>query len=270
MCRILNVHRSGYYAWLSNPESNRAKEDIKYTALVKYYWSESQETYGYPRIYKDFKEAGIDIGKKRIARLMKAEGIKGSIPSSKKKHTLGVTSNVANNHLNREFNCIRPNQKWVTDITYIKTLQGFAYLAVVVDLFSRKVVGWSVQNNMRVELVLDALLMAIWRRQPSNEVMIHTDQGSQFGSDSWIRFCKTNNLKRSMSRRGNCWDNSVVESFFNSLKRDRVRRVKTYRTIDEARSSIFDYIEFFYNPKRRHEYLGGISPIEFEKKLNVS
>lgn len=270
MCRVLNIHRSGYYAWLKNPESKRAKEDKEFIKLIKHYWVESEESYGSPRIFKDFKEAGITIGENRIARLMKLEGIKGSIPASKHKHSLGVTSNVAKNHLNREFNCTKPNQKWVTDITYIRTLQGFAYLAVVVDLYSRKVVGWSVKNNMRVELVLDALLMAIWRRQPSGEVLIHTDQGSQFGSDLWIRFCKDHNLKRSMSRRGNCWDNSVVESFFNSLKKDRVKRVKTYKTIDEARSSLFDYIEFFYNPKRRHDYLGGISPNEFEKKLNVS
>lgn len=270
MCKVLKVNKSGFYAWLKEPESNRDKRDKEFIKLIRHYWTESQETYGSPRIYKDFKEAGIPVGRKRIERLMKKIGLKGTVPTSKHTHSLGVTSNVAENLLNRDFSCTGPNQKWVTDITYIKTLQGFAYLAVVIDLYSRKVVGWSVKNNMRVELVLDALVMAIWRRQPSNEVLIHTDQGSQFGSDLWIRFCKAHNLKRSMSRRGNCWDNSVVESFFKSLKKDRVKRVRTYKTIDEARSSIFDYIEFFYNTKRRHDYLGGISPNEFEKNLKVS
>jgi len=193
MCRVLNLHRSGYYAWLKNPESKRAKEDKEFIKQIWHYWTESEESYGSPRIFKDFKEAGINIGENRIARLMKLEGIKGSRPTSKHKHSLGVTSNVAENHLNREFNCTKPNQKWVTDITYIRTLQGFAYLAVVVDLYSRKVVGWSVKNNMRVELVLDALLLAIWRRQPDGEVLIHTDQGSQFGSDYGLDFAKITN-----------------------------------------------------------------------------
>lgn len=172
--------------------------------------------------------------------------------------------------MNREFNCTKPNQRWVTDITYIKTLQGFAYLAAVVDLYSRKVVGWSINNNMRTELVIDALLMAKWRRQPEGEVLIHTDQGSQFSSDLWIKFCKQHSFKRSMSRRGNCWDNAVIESFFGTLKKDRVHRLKTYKTIDEARSSIFDYIEFFYNTRRKHKHLKGMSPNQFENKLNVS
>ena len=158
----------------------------------------------------------------------------------------------------------RPDRAWVTDITYIRTWQGWLYLAVVMDLYARKVVGWSMKPTLAKELVIDALLMAVWRRRPQDKVMIHSDQGSQYGSDDWLRFCKANKLEPSMSRRGNCWDNAVVESFFSSLKKERIK-MRIYKTRDLARADIFDYIELFYNQIRRHSHLGGVSPEAFER-----
>ena len=159
---------------------------------------------------------------------------------------------------------VKPNQVWVTDITYIRTWQGWLYLAVVIDLFARNVVGWSMKPTLSRELALDALLMAVWRRKPAENVIVHSDQGSQYGSDDWQRFCRANNLAPSMSRRGNCWDNAVAESFFSSLKKERIRK-RIYKTRDMARADIFDYIEVFYNRTRRHSHLGGVSPEAFEK-----
>lgn len=176
---------------------------------------------------------------------------------------------MVDNTLNRQFDVAAPNQFWVTDITYIKTYEGFSYLAVVIDLYSRRVVGWSMQNRQQTELVLQALLMAVWRRKPRNKVLIHSDQGSQFTNIEWAAFLKQHNLKHSMSRRGNCHDNAVAESFFNLLKRERIRR-RMYRTRGDARQDVFDYIEMFYNPKRKHVRNGMLSPVDFEwqQKMN--
>lgn len=169
------------------------------------------------------------------------------------------------NRLERQFNVSEPNKVWVTDITYIRTYEGWLYLAVVLDLFSRQVIGWSMKSRMSSDLAIDALLMAVWRRKPRQEVMIHSDQGSQFSSADWQSFLRANNLVSSMSRRGNCHDNAVAESFFQLLKRERIKR-KIYGSRDEARSDVFDYIEMFYNPKRRHGFAGKLSPVEFERR----
>lgn len=270
MCRVLKVNRSGFYAWRKKPVSDREKEDRRLFDLIKKSWKDSDGCYGSPRIYLDLKELGESCGENRIARIMHSRGLKALQSLRKPRFKTGLVSIQAENHLNREFdNCDNINQKWVTDITYIRTKVGFLYLAAVMDLYSRRIIGWSMGKTLERDLVLNALLMAVWRRRPVKEVLIHSDQGSQFGSDDWIRFCKSNNLKRSMSRRGNCWDNAVVESFFGSLKKERVRKRK-YNDREEARSDIFDYIEFFYNRKRRHEHLNGISPVDFEKKLLAS
>lgn len=175
---------------------------------------------------------------------------------------------VVDNSLDRQFDVEEPDRVWVTDITYIRTLEGFAYLAVVIDLFSRRVVGWSMQSRQTTDVVLQALLMAVWRRKPKNRVLIHSDQGSQFTSMDWASFLRAHNLEHSMSRRGNCHDNAVAESFFNLLKRERVRR-RTYKTREDARRDVFDYIEMFYNPKRKHARNGMLSPVEFERQRKM-
>ena len=169
------------------------------------------------------------------------------------------------NHLQQQFEVAQPNKAWVTDITYIRTYEGWLYLAVMLDLFSRSVIGWSMQSRIDRSLVLDALLMAIWRRQPAGKVIVHSDQGSQFSSHDWRDFLAAHHLEPSMSRRGNCYDNAVAESFFQLLKRERIRR-KVYTTREEARHDVFDYIELFYNPVPRHGFTNGLSPVNHEKQ----
>jgi putative transposase len=195
---------------------------------------------------------------------MKTHKIKAIRGYKSPRSIVGRPSIISANQLNREFTVDQPDRFWVTDITYIRTWQGWLYLAVVVDLYSRKVVGWSMKPSLAKEIVLDALLMAVWRRRPTQRVLVHSDQGSQYGSDDWLRFCKTNNLEPSMSRRGNCWDNAVAESFFSSLKKERIKK-RIYKTREMARADIFEYIEMFYNPTRRHSHLGGVSPEAFER-----
>jgi putative transposase len=172
------------------------------------------------------------------------------------------------NTLNRQFDVDAPDRFWVTDITYIKTYEGFLYLAVVIDLYSRRVVGWATHSRQYTDLVLQALLMAVWRRKPTDNVLIHSDQGSQFTSMEWTSFLKHHNLEHSMSRRGNCHDNAVAESFFNLLKRERIRR-RAYKTREDARRDVFDYIEMFYNPKRKHARNGMLSPVDFERQQKM-
>ena len=191
-------------------------------------------------------------------------GIRAQIGYKRRPGTYGgKPSVIVDNTLDRQFDVGAPDVVWVTDITYIKTYEGFAYLAVVIDLYSRRVIGWSMQSRQTTDVVLQALLMAVWRRKPKARVLIHSDQGSQFTSMDWASFLKNHNLEHSMSRRGNCHDNAVAESFFNLLKRERIRR-RTYKTRDDARRDVFDYIEMFYNPKRKHARNGMLSPVDFE------
>ena len=264
MCRVLRVHRSGYYAWLKKPKSDRAIEDERLLEGIKASYKDSDGVYGSPRIFKDLREEGETCGIHRVERIMKQNRIKAIRRYKQPKYVKGSPSILAPDHLKREFAVDRPNCAWVTDFTYIRTWQGWLYLAVVMDLYSRKIVGWSMKARMKSDLVLDAIMMAVWSRRPDSEVLVHSDQGSQYGSDDWHRFCRHNNLKPSMSRRGNCWDNAVAESFFSSLKKERVRR-RIYRTRDEAREDLFNYIELFYNPRRRHSYVGDVSPEAFER-----
>jgi len=266
MCRVLKAHHSGFYAWLKNPLSKRAKDDLRLTGLLKEAWLESGCVYGYRKLHDDVRAMGEACCPNRVARLAQNAGIKAQIGYKRKAGLYGGKPAVtAPNHLNRDFKMDAPNQAWVTDITYIKTYEGWLYLAVVIDLYSRRVIGWSMQSRMQMDLVLTALLMAVWRRKPDETVIIHSDQGSQFTSHEWQKFLKAHNLEASMSRRGNCYDNAVAESFFHLLKRERIRR-KTYATRKDARQDVFDYIEFFYNPKRKHGNNGMLSPIEFERQ----
>lgn len=264
MCRVLGVSRSGFYQWLAKPLSDRAVEDQRLLGLIRASYSASGGVYGAPRIFLDLRETGESCGKHRVARLMRISKIKALRGYKAPRRIVGRPSIIAPNRLQREFTVMHPDRAWVTDITYIRTWQGWLYLAVVMDLFARKVVGWSMKPTLAKELVLDAILMAVWRRKPTNTVIVHSDQGSQYGSDDWLRFCREHNLDPSMSRRGNCWDNAVVESFFSSLKKERIKK-RIYKTRDLARADVFDYIEVFYNRQRRHSHLGGVSPEAFEQ-----
>jgi putative transposase len=204
-----------------------------------------------------------------VARLARLAGIKARIGYKRRPGKYGgKPSVVVDNTLNRQFDVDAPDGFWVTDITDIKTCEGFLYLAVIIDLYSRRVVGWATQSRQYTDLVLQALLMAVWRRKPVDKVVIHSDQGSQFTSIEWQSFLKQHNLEHSMSRRGNCHDNAVAESFFNLLKRDRIRR-RVYKTREDARRDVFDYIEMFYNPKRKHARNGMLSPVEFERQQKM-
>ena len=265
MCRCLRIQPSGFYAWLKNPLSKRAREDARQTALIREAWKDSGKVYGYRKLHDDLLDQGEACCPNRVARLASLAGIKAQIGYKRRPGSYGgKPSLVVDNTLDRQFDVEAPDRVWVTDITYIRTLEGFAYLAVVIDLYSRRVVGWSMQSRQTTDMVLQALLMAVWRRKSKRKVLIHSDQGSQFTSMDWASFLKHHNLEHSMSRRGNCHDNAVAESFFNLLKRERIRR-RTYGTRAEARQDVFDYIERFYNPVRRHSTLGYVSPIEFEK-----
>ena len=263
LCSTLDVHHSGYYAWLKKPISKTARENQKLSGLIKQFWLESGGVYGYRKIHYDLKDIGEGCGINRVHRLMKTNGLKSQRGYRKPRSQASTPSVIAANTLARQFNPIEPNQSWVTDITYIRTHEGWLYLAVVLDLFSRLVVGWSMKSRITTDLVLDALLMALLRRNPKNKVLVHSDQGSQYTSHEWQTFLKHHNLESSMSRRGNCHDNAVAESFFQLLKRERIKK-KIYLPRDEAKSDIFEYIEMFYNSKRRHGSIGQCSPLEYE------
>ncbi|MCX9034271.1 IS3 family transposase [Citrobacter portucalensis] len=264
MCRVLKVARAGFYVWLHNPVSAGEKDNQRLLALIRDSYTLSGGVYGYRRIHGDLREIGEVCSRNRVAKIMRKNRIQAIHGYKVPRGTRGRPSLIAPNRVQREFTVVKPNQVWVTDITYIRTWQGWLYLAVVIDLFARNVVGWSMKPTLSRELALDALMMAVWRRKPSENVIVHSDQGSQYGSDDWQRFCRANNLAPSMSRRGNCWDNAVAESFFSSLKKERIRK-RIYKTRDMARADIFDYIEVFYNRNRRHSHLGGVSPEAFEK-----
>lgn len=262
---MLDVHPSGFYAWLQQPHSQRHQADLRLTGQIKQFWLESGCVYGYRKIHLDLRDSGQQCGVNRVWRLMKRVGIKAQVGYRSPRARKGAASIVSPNRLQRQFNPDAPDKRWVTDITYIRTHEGWLYLAVVVDLFSRKIIGWSMQSRMTKDIVLNALLMAVWRRNPQKQVLVHSDQGSQYTSHEWQSFLKSHGLEGSMSRRGNCHDNAVAESFFQLLKRERIKK-KIYGTREEARSDIFDYIEMFYNSKRRHGSSDQMSPTEYENQ----
>ncbi|WP_127348433.1 IS3 family transposase [Enterobacter hormaechei] len=265
LCRVLDVHPSGFYAWLQQPHSQRHQADLRLTGQIKQFWLESGCVYGYRKIHLDLRDSGQQCGVNRVWRLMKRVGIKAQVGYRSPRARKGEASIVSPNRLQRQFNPDAPDERWVTDITYIRTHEGWLYLAVVVDLFSRKIIGWSMQSRMTKDIVLNALLMAVWRRNPEKQVLVHSDQGSQYTSHEWQSFLKSHGLEGSMSRRGNCHDNAVAESFFQLLKRERIKK-KIYGTREEARSDIFDYIEMFYNSKGRHGSSEQMSPTEYENQ----
>ena len=267
LCWLFDVHASGYYAWCKQPRSARAKANQRLTGLIKQFWLESGGVYGYRKIHTDLKDVGECCGENRVYRLMRVAGLRAQVGYGRPRHRSGPASVHAPNRLQQQFTVARPNEAWVSDITHVRTHEGWLYLAVILDLFSRRVIGWSLQARIKKELVLDALLMAVWRRKPTSTVIVHTDQGSQYTSHDWQNFLQAHGLQASLSRRGNCYDNAVAESFFQLLKRERIKR-HIYTTRNAARSDIVDYIEMFYNSKRRHGFNDLLSPVEYENRFS--
>ncbi|WP_411908324.1 IS3 family transposase [Escherichia coli] len=265
LCAKISFFHWSTCAWLQQPHSQRHQADLRLTGQIKQFWLESGCVYGYRKIHLDLRDSGQQCGVNRVWRLMKRVGIKAQVGYRSPRARKGEASIMSPNRLQRQFNPDAPDERWVTDITYIRTHEGWLYLAVVVDLFSRKIIGWSMQSRMTKDIVLNALLMAVWRRNPEKQVLVHSDQGSQYTSHEWQSFLKSHGLEGSMSRRGNCHDNAVAESFFQLLKRERIKK-KIYGTREEARSDIFDYIEMFYNSKRRHGSSEQMSPTEYENQ----
>ena len=269
MCRLLGVRRNGFYRYMSkqdkpNPEDERRAEIIEWMHKIA---QETEFSYGSRRMKKALNSLGYPVGRRYTRRLMKEAGIQVRY---KKKYKVTTNSNhkqpVFENVLDRQFDVATPNTAYVQDITYIWTQEGWLYLAVVIDLFSRKVVGWSMSSRMKAALVCDALTMAIWQRRPGNGLIVHSDRGSQYASKPYRRLLKGHNFIGSMSRKGDCWDNAVVESFFGSLKQELVQW-KHYQSRYEAQQDILRYITTFYNPKRLHSSLGYRSPNQYEADL---
>jgi putative transposase len=271
MCEALGVSRGGFYAWLKRPPSERRRTNEALSAKVRASFMGSDRTYGARRVWRDLLAEGANCGLHRIERLMRSQGLKARPRRRRLPPDLGErqTAAVAPNVLDRTFAAPAPNRRWIADFTYIWTAEGWLYVAAVIDLFSRRVVGWSMSAAMTAQLVTDALVMAIWRRGKPDALVHHSDGGSQYTSEQFQRLMADHGVVCSMSRSGNVWDNAAMESFFSSLKTERVDR-KTYRTRDEAKADVFDYIERFYNPRRRHSTIGYLSPMEFERQAGFA
>jgi transposase InsO family protein len=266
MCEVLEVSPSGFYDWVDRPESKRRRENRSLTGKIRYYHQQSHEVYGSPKIHKDLLAEGIQCSVNRVARLMKAADIK-----SKMARKFVVTTDSKNTQepapdlLQRRFRVARQNKAWVSDTTFIATREGWLYLAVVLDLFSRQVIGWAMGDKNNADLVQDALTMSIWRRGKVKGVIVHSDQGSTYASGDYQRQLSDSKLLCSMSRKGECLDNAVAESFFGTLKNELVYH-EDYKTRVQAKQSLFEYIEIFYNRQRRHAYLNYMTPVEYEAK----
>jgi putative transposase len=269
MCGALGVSRSGFHGWLTRPPSQRARDDEQMGTKVRASHVGSDRTYGARRVWHDLLADGMSCGLHRVERLMRELGLRARPRRRGLPKDQGERSVIAGNVLDRQFTADRANQKWVADFTYIWTAEGWLYVAAVIDLFSRRVVGWSMSDSMTAQFVTDALIMAIWRRGKPDALLHHSDQGSQYTSEQFQRLMADNNVTCSMSRSGNVWDNAAMESFFSSLKTERVSK-KVYRTRTQAKADVFDYIECFYNPTRRHSTLGYLSPIDFERQAGVA
>ncbi len=265
MCRVLDLSPSGYYAWLDREPSARARRDEELTERIEAVWRENRRVYGRPRIYADLKEAGERVGEKRVGRLMKQAEIVGASRRRRGPKTTRRNEDArpAPDLVERDFSADGPDQLWVADITYIPTWAGFLYLAVVLDVWSRRVVGWSMATHLRTELVLDALNMATWQRRPER-VIHHSDQGTQYTSIAFGLRCREVGVRPSMGSVGDAYDNALCESFFATLECELLDRQR-FRTQAEAKMAVFDFIEGFYNPRRRHSALGQLSPVNFER-----
>ncbi|MNI26422.1 Integrase core domain protein [compost metagenome] len=266
MCSVLGVSRSGYYKWRATPPSERKKHRERLVQRIEYHFHDNGEIYGSPKITKKLQQEGFTVGEKTVGRLMRAHNLRSQAMGKFKVQTTDSNHDfpIAPNWLNQHFDvCTRPNQVWVTDITYIRTRQGTVYLASVLDLYTRKIVGWQLGNRMKVELVSAALDKAYNAQKPGKGLIHHSDRGSQYASVEYRKKLKGYHMIRSMSRRGNCYDNACIESFHSILKRELIYRTK-FQTPKEAQNQLFRYIEFFYNRKRIHSKLGYLSPDRFE------
>jgi len=266
MCSVLRVSASGYYDWMDRPESERSKSNRALVTKIRCFHQASRRTYGSPRIHRDIQESGEAVSVNRVARLMKQAGIQAKmakrfVVTTDSRHTM----QPAPDRLKRSFRTEAPDRAWVSDTTFIATRQGWLYLAVILDLYSRQVIGWAMGGRNDRELVSTALTMAVWRRGMVRDVIVHSDQGSTYASADYQQLLSKHGLLCSMSRKGECLDNAVAESFFGTLKAELVDDAD-YKTKDEARASLFRYIETFYNRRRRHSFLGYISPVEFEAR----
>lgn len=263
MCRLLEVSTSGYYAWLKRPLSQRSREDAILLEKIRMFHLRSRGTYGVPRIHLDLREEGVWVGRKRVARLMQAAGLQGV---SRRKHTRTTIrrpgARPAPDLVNRNFVADRPDQLWVADITYVHTWAGFLYLAVVMDAWSRRIVGWAMANHLRTELVIDALQMAIEQRQPEG-VIHHSDQGSQYTSLVFGKRCRDAGVRPSMGSIGDCYDNALCESFFATLECELLD-LQSFQSRVVAGRAVFEFIEGWYNPHRRHSSIGYASPMRYE------
>ena len=267
MCRALEVSESGYHAWTKREVSQRAQEDQMLAEQIEHIFQANRGVYGSPRIHAELQEQGRRCGRKRIARLMQERGISAQRKRRRVRTTDSNHSNpVAPNLLNREFTASAPNTKWVTDITAIETAEGDLYLAGVVDIYSRMAVGWAMGNQRDEQLVTDALMMAVVRRRPQPGWLHHSDRGSQYTSQGYRALLKSYGVEGSMSKKADCYDNALMESFFGTVKEECVYR-HTFRTRSEARQTIFEYLEVFYNRTRRHSALGQVSPVIYEQKV---
>ena len=266
MCRVLGVSPSGYWAWTRRPASARAQRDRLLTRQIHVIHADSRGTYGVPRVHAELRDTGFGCSRKRVARLMRTAGLEGVHRRRRTRTTLADRyAPPAPDLVQRTFSAPAPDQLWVADITYLPTWQGFLYLAVIVDAFSRRVVGWSMAGHLRTELILAAIEMAIARRSPPAGLVHHSDRGTQYTSIAFGLRCRRAGISLSMGRRGDAYDNALAESFFATLETELIDR-SSWRTRAEARLAVFDYIEAFYNPRRRHSALGQVSPAEFERR----
>ena len=270
MCRMLQVSAAGYYAWARRPQSTRSQRNRDLTEQIRTLHARSRHTYGSPRLTRDLREAGHPVSENRVARLMREHSIRAKTVKKWKattdsSHRLPVAANT----LDRQFAVTAANRVWAGDITYCWTEEGWLYLAVVLDLYSRAAIGWAMGNRLTADLATDALTMALWRRKPDKELLCHSDRGVQYASHDYQDLLTEHAITCSMSRKGSCWDNACLESFFGTLKKELVHH-RQYRTREEAKQDIFEWIEVFYNRQRRHSTLGYRSPAEFEAIMKVA
>lgn len=269
MCRLLSVNRTKYYYWLKNKISIKQNEDIPMLEIIKFHYNRSKGTYGLPRIHAAIRKEGIKVNKKRIARLMKLNNIKAKTKRRFKVTTKQNAKNTASeNLLKQNFNTDRANKIWTSDITYIWTKEGWLFLAIIMDIYSRKIVGWALDKNMQTELIVKALNMAVINRNPDKGIVFHSDRGAQYTSSKFRKTLEIFNFIQSMSSTGNCYDNAITESFFHTLKTELVYW-ENYTNREEAKRSIFEFIEINYNRVRMHSSLGYLSPVEFEEKNKI-